>query len=193
MIVGLYGGAFDPVHNGHLALIDQLLASVFCDKLMLVPTYHSPLKNKSSATPLDRVKMLELVLGSNPLIDISDIEIKRPSKSWTIDTIIALTEMYPETKFKLIMGQDNLETFSKWKNYLEILEMVSLIVVPRGVRELTIPEYLNGRCEVVDDFSMPQSSSAIREALSNGADVKADVPTSVLEYIRVNKLYSLTV
>ncbi|MCP4145766.1 MAG: nicotinate (nicotinamide) nucleotide adenylyltransferase [bacterium] len=190
MVVGIYGGAFDPVHNGHLALVKELLSSGICSRIKLIPAAHSPLKNKASASQFDRLNMLKLAIGSNSLVEIDELEINRSGSSWTIETVRTLTENSPQITFKLIIGQDNLVLFDKWKNHKEILDMVDLIVIPRGDGELVVPEYLSHKCQVLEGFSMPQSSSYIRKAISCGVIGKDDLPASVLEYIRDNNLYN---
>ncbi|MBT3316838.1 nicotinate (nicotinamide) nucleotide adenylyltransferase [bacterium] len=190
MVVGIYGGAFDPVHNGHLALVNELLSSGVCSRIKLIPAAHSPLKNKASASQDDRLNMLKLAVDSNSFVEIDELEINRSGVSWTIETIRTLTENSPQITFKLIIGQDNLDSFDKWKNYEEILDMVDLIVIPRGDGDMVVPEYLSDKCQVLEGFSMPQSSSKIRKAISCGAVVKDDLPASVFAYIRENNLYS---
>ncbi len=190
MVVGIYGGAFDPVHNGHLALVKELLHAGLCSRVKLIPAAHSPLKNKSFASGIHRTNMLRLALGSNSLVEIEELEINRPGASWTIETIRTLTKDSPHIKFKLIIGQDNIASFDKWKDYEEILNLVSLIVVPRGESKLAIPDYLSDKCQVLEGFSMPQSSSGIRKTLCGGAEVIDDLPASVFEYICENNLYN---
>ena len=190
MVVGIYGGAFDPVHNGHLALVNELLSSGVCSRIKLIPAAHSPLKNKASASQDDRLNMLKLAVDSNSFVEIDELEINRSGVSWTIETIRTLTENSPQITFKLIIGQDNLDSFDKWKNYEEILDMVDLIVIPRGDGDMVVPESLSDKCQVLEGFSMPQSSSKIRKAISCGAVVKDDLPASVFAYIRENNLYS---
>ena len=190
MVVGIYGGAFDPVHNGHLALVNEMLSSGVCSRIKLIPAAHSPLKNKASASQDDRLNMLKLAVDSNSFVEIDELEINRSGVSWTIETIRTLTENSPQITFKLIIGQDNLDSFDKWKNYEEILDMVDLIVIPRGDGDMVVPEYLSDKCQVLEGFSMPQSSSKIRKAISCGAVVKDDLPASVFAYIRENNLYS---
>jgi len=191
MVVGIYGGAFDPVHNGHMALVKELLSAGVCSQVKLIPAAHSPLKNRSFASGIHRINMLRLAFGSNSLVEIDELEINRPGASWTIETLHTLSEGSPQIEFKLIIGQDNLVSFDKWKNYDEILNMVSLIVVPRGEEKLIIPDYLSHKSQVLQGFSMPQSSSGIRKALSNGAGVSDDLPASVFEYICENNLYDI--
>lgn len=191
MVTGIYGGAFDPVHNGHLALVKGLLSAGYCSHVKLVPAAHSPLKNKSFASGIHRINMLSLAFSSNSFVEIDELEIDRHGASWTIETVRTLTKDFPNTKFKLIIGQDNLASFNKWKNYEEILNLVSIIVVPRGDGKMAIPDYLSDKCQVLQRFSMPQSSSSVRKALRNGAKVLDDLPISVFEYIRENNLYDV--
>jgi nicotinate-nucleotide adenylyltransferase len=173
-----------------LALVNELLSSGVCSRIKLIPAAHSPLKNKASASQDDRLNMLKLAVDSNSFVEIDELEINRSGVSWTIETIRTLTENSPQITFKLIIGQDNLDSFDKWKNYEEILDMVDLIVIPRGDGDMVVPEYLSDKCQVLEGFSMPQSSSKIRKAISCGAVVKDDLPASVFAYIRENNLYS---
>ena len=118
MRVGLFFGSFNPVHIGHLALANYMLSFTDMDQVWLLISPHNPLKNKAGLlNQNDRLHLVNLALDFNPKIKACNIEFNLPQPSYTINTLVHLKEKFPEHQFSLIMGQDNLQTFDKWKNY----------------------------------------------------------------------------
>lgn len=137
MKIGIYGGSFDPVHNGHTNLINNILdSSLKLDKLIIVPTLISPFKqDKRITSKLHRIKMLELALPKN--CEISDFEIKKKPfvVSYTIDTIMHFKKIYPNDELFLILGNENKKVFHKWKEFLKISSLLEKIVFVPRVKE----------------------------------------------------------
>jgi nicotinate-nucleotide adenylyltransferase len=132
MKIGLFFGSFNPVHVGHMVLANYMLEYTDLDKIWFVISPHNPLKKKSSL--LDekhRLQLVNLAIGDNAKIKASDIEFKLPQPSYTVVTLAYLKEKHPEYEFALILGEDNLLSFNKWKNYEEILKHHQLYVYPR--------------------------------------------------------------
>ena len=132
MKIGLYFGSFNPIHIGHLIIANQLVENSDLDQIWFVVTPHNPFKNKS--TLLDNYQRLEMVYLATKDYDTlkeSDIEFNLPQPNYTVNTLFHLTEKYPKHDFALIMGEDNLKSFHKWKKYQTILEYHSIYVYPR--------------------------------------------------------------
>jgi nicotinate (nicotinamide) nucleotide adenylyltransferase len=134
--IGIFGGSFNPPHIGHLILAEKAFEQLNLDKLIFVPAYIPPHKiNKQIAEPEHRLKMLELSIKSISGFIISSLEIDRKGTSFTYDTLLDLIKIYPEAKFYLLIGYDNLIDFHLWKNYTEILKLCSLAVFDRYINE----------------------------------------------------------
>ncbi|HLT65125.1 MAG TPA: nicotinate (nicotinamide) nucleotide adenylyltransferase, partial [Flavobacterium sp.] len=140
MKVGLYFGTFNPVHIGHLIIANHLAENSDLDEIWMVVTPHNPLKKKAGLLEdYHRMHMIHLATENYDKLKPSDIEFKLPQPNYTINTLVHLKEKYPKYHFSLIMGEDNLKSFPKWKNYKVILEDYEVYVYPR-ISELDIPE-----------------------------------------------------
>lgn len=189
MKIGLFFGSFNPIHIGHMALANYMLAFTDVDKIWFVISPHNPLKQKSSL--LDEKHRLQLVkcaIADNTKFKASDIEFKLPQPSYTINTLAHLFEKYPQHQFVLIMGADNLENFHKWKNHEEILKQSELYVYPRPNHDggaLTT----HNKVRLIDAPIIEISSTFIREAIKNKKDVRYFVPEQVWDYIKEMHFY----
>lgn len=128
--IAIYGGSFDPPHKGHRLLAENLAGFCGVDKVLVIPTAMSPFKNSSGATPQDRLEMCKTAFHGE-LFEISDIEIKRGGKSYTIDTVKQVKELYPDSELYLFMGDDMLLSFKQWYKYEEILSLCTLVAACR--------------------------------------------------------------
>lgn len=194
--IGIYGGSFDPVHKGHRLLAENLSKEINADKVFIIPAAVSPFKKGSVASDEDRLAMCTLAF-SDDLYEISDWEIKKGGKSYTVDTLREFKKLYPEDKLYLFMGDDMLLSFHKWYKYDEILKLCTLVC---GVRSgeceklSQMKEYAENvlklnKDEIVICESEPIeiSSTEIRESLKNG---EADfLDGSIYEYIKTRGLY----
>jgi nicotinate-nucleotide adenylyltransferase len=130
--VGLYFGSFNPIHIGHMAIAGYMTEYAGLDQVWFVVSPQNPLKKKDTLlTDHQRLHMVNLAIGDNKKLKASDIEFKLPVPSYTIDTLTYLKEKYPNNKFALITGEDNLYTFHKWKNVNELIKECSVYVYPR--------------------------------------------------------------
>lgn len=194
MKTGIFGGAFNPVHNGHLALAEQYKKTLSLDRIIFIPTANPP--HKSSDGLLDgkhRINMIELCVGENELV--SDMEFMRDGKSYTYLTIFELKEKYPDDEFFLIVGADQFFYFEKWYKFEEILSACTVVTAAREKNQYD--EMLDFKNEhpklkdvVVSEFDVIDiSSSQIRDMIKNGDDVSCYIPESVNRYIKEHRLY----
>jgi nicotinate-nucleotide adenylyltransferase len=193
MKVGLFFGSFNPVHVGHMILANHMLAYTELDQVWFVISPHNPLKKKSSLLhERHRLQLVALAIGDNAKLKTSDIEFSLPQPSYTVNTLVHLREKYPTINFALIMGEDNLQNFHKWKNYEEILKQHELYVYPRQDKEP-----ITGDPTVIHHASVKRiaaplveiSSTAIRQAIQDKKDMRYYVPSAVWDYIKEMHFY----
>lgn len=201
MKIGLYFGTFNPIHIGHLIIANHVAENSDLDQVWMVVTPHNPLKNKQ--TLLDDYQRLNLVFLATedyPKIKPSDIEFKLTQPNYTVNTLAHLQDKYPQHEFSLIMGEDNLKSFHKWKNYEFILENHDIYVYPRITSELKVnhkeelskPNSIhinNPKIHRIDAPVVEISSTFIRENIKNNKNVRPLLPEKVWEYIDHNNLY----
>jgi nicotinate-nucleotide adenylyltransferase len=186
---GLFFGSFNPVHVGHLVIASYLHQFTSLDEVWFVLSPHNPHKNKAGL--LDhwlRMKMLEIALDDYPGFHICDIELYLRQPSYTAITLAHLGERYPERKFSLIMGADNLATLHKWYNWQSIVQNHTLFVYPRpGHEPLTPPD--GAEVVMTEAPVMEISSSFIRQGIRQGKDMRFFLPQKVYEHIIREKHY----
>lgn len=187
--IGLFFGSFNPIHVGHLIIANYMANHTSLDEVWLIVSPHNPLKEKSSlANQFDRLEMVDLALSAAENLRVSQVEFSLPQPSYTIDTLVHLQERYPEHRFTLIMGSDNLYSFHKWKNADVILRDFRLAVYPRpGFLEHEL--MLHPSVSLTDTPLMELSSTFIRGAVREGRSIRFFVPDSVLEFIDKKGLY----
>ena len=190
--VGLYFGTFNPIHIGHLVISNHMVEFSDLDEVWFVVTPQSPFKAKKSL--LDNHHRYQMVLEATeeyPKLKPSKIEFDLPQPNYTINTLVHLMEKYPEGyQFCLIMGEDNLKSFHKWKNYEEILKGYEIYVYPR-VSEGVVDHQFKGhpRIQVVKAPIMEISSTFIRHEHKNGKNVKPMLPLAVWKYMDEMNFY----
>ena len=191
MKVGLYFGTFNPIHVGHLTIANHLAEHSDLDQVWFVVTPHSPFKKKSSL--LDDHQRLEMVYQATkdyPKLKQSDIEFKLTQPNYTINTLTYLEEKYPDHEFALIMGEDNLKSFHKWKNYELILERYNIYVYPRISNGLVEHQFKDHQKIIsVDAPIMELSSTFIRKSIKDGKNVKPMLPEYVWNYLDEMNFY----
>lgn len=191
MKIGLYFGSFNPIHIGHLVIANHLAEYSDLDQVWFVVTPHNPFKKKSSL--LDNYQRLEMVYRATKdytKLKPSDIEFNLPQPNYTINTLVHLQEKYPDNEFALIMGEDNLKSFHKWKNYDIILDNHHIYVYPR-ISENKVETQFDGhkKIHVINAPVMELSSTFIRKSIKQGKNVKPMLPEFVWEYLDEMNFY----
>lgn len=198
----IFGGTFDPIHNAHIALANEVIERDLADEVMFVPAAKPPHKLDKKITPAEnRLEMIKLVLEDNPAFAVSDYEIINKKKtSYTVNTLRALQAAYPERRFKLIVGMDNFRDMDSWYNYQEIIDNFELIVFTRPgtikpsfgqIQEKFGSKAVNQLIEsIIDDINIDISSTNIRKLLNEGQELTELVPHKVAQYIQENGLYT---
>ncbi len=178
---GLYFGSFNPVHIGHMAIANYMVEFTDIDQLWFVVSPQNPLKKKSSLlADHHRLELLNIAIDDSLLFNASNIEFKMPRPSYTIDTLTYLNEKYPNRKWVLIMGADNLKSLHKWKNSKQLIENYEIYVYPRP--DIIIDDY-SDKIKIIDAPLIEISSSFIRKAIASGKDVSYFMPSKVAEYV----------
>ena len=192
MRIGIFGGSFDPIHIGHAIIAQHIISCGAVDRLWFMVSPVNPLKvgKMRQVADTDRLRMVEMVSHPMDGVETSAFEFTMPRPSYTIDTLNALQAKFPDDDFYLVIGGDNWEVFSKWRNSDEILARYHLLVYPRLGYQVNIPDELKERVILVDAPIIELSSTEIRERLAKGQSVRYYVPDEVLGYIERHDLYS---
>jgi nicotinate-nucleotide adenylyltransferase len=196
MKIGLYFGTFNPIHIGHLIIANHMAEYSGLDQIWMVVTPHNPLKKKE--TLLDDHQRLQLVFLATedyPKIKPSDIEFKLSQPNYTVNTLAHLQDKFPQHIFSLIMGEDNLKSLHKWKNYEVIMQNHEIYVYPRldakgltsGAENSAFEN--NSRIHFIDAPIVEISSTFIRENIKNKKNVQPLLPSKVWEYLDHNNFY----
>ena len=191
MKVGLYFGTFNPIHVGHLTIANHIAEHSDLDQIWFVVTPLSPFKKKSSLLDnRQRYEMVYLATKDYDTLKPSDIEFGLKQPNYTIDTLTYLIEKYPTHVFSLIMGEDNLKSFHKWKNYEQILENHHIYVYPR-ISEGKVDTQFDNHPKIhsVDAPIMQLSSTFIRKSIKEGKNIRPMLPEHVWEYLDEMNFY----
>ena len=189
--IGLFFGTFNPIHNGHLILANHFAEHTNLDQIWFVVTPQNPFKQKLSM--LANNHRLELVYRATkdyPTLQPSTIEFDLPTPNYTCDTLIRLEEKYPDKQFALLIGEDNLASFHRWKNYEVILERYPLYVYPRNgaaTPSEALTKYSN--IHLVDAPKVEVASSKIRAWIKAGKNVRPLLPLESWEYLDEMNFY----
>jgi nicotinate-nucleotide adenylyltransferase len=194
MRIGLFFGSFNPIHIGHLIIADHLALHGGLDKVWLVVSPHNPHKKRTDlAHEHDRYEMVRQAIYGNPRLEASDVEFRLPKPSYTVETLAYLASKRPGDKFVLIIGEDNLLTFHKWKNYQAILDYYDIIVYPRlGGGTATEQSDLPARYPNITVVNAPVlniSASLIRDRIKAEKPITYLVPEPVETYIQSKMIY----
>ena len=191
MIIGVFGGTFNPIHIGHCILANYICQQNIVDQVWFVVSPQNPLKELQDASyDQHKLTMVQLALANHSNLNVSDIEYTLPKPSYTITTLQALKEKHPEHSFKLIIGADNWLKFDKWRDYQKIIYEFGVIIYPRLGCDISNKVHPNAI--IVNAPIIEISSTFIRKSLKSGKDIGFMVPEKVNEYIKEHKLYGYT-
>jgi nicotinate-nucleotide adenylyltransferase len=208
-LIGVFGGTFDPIHLGHLRAMQMLGEQISFDAVHWVLSARPPHKDQTSASVEHRFKMLQLAINDLPNYIADDLEIKRSKQSYTVDTIEAFRERYPDSQLCLIIGGDSLLSLPSWYRYKELVGMVNWIVMNRPGYPLDLPQALSqrvvssldqlqngatGKIWLFESSEFDISSTRLRAELaerSNDNLSKVFLPKAVFSYIREQQLYKI--
>lgn len=197
MRIGIYGGSFDPVHNGHINAAKTFMKELSLDKIIIVPAYCSPFKKGLAVTPSQhRLNMCNIAFGALPNFEVSNIEILREDEGYMSDTIAEIREIYPKNELFLLLGGDQLLIFKKWHAWSKIADEATVAAAARNWEEDSAMEAeaavlrSMGASVIIVPIDVKEiSSTDVREAVRRGDDISAMVPPGVAEYIWDNYLY----
>ncbi len=192
MNIGLYFGTFNPIHVGHLAIANHMVEFSDLDEIWMVVTPHNPFKKKSSLLADNhRLQLVQIATDDYPKLKASNIEFKLPQPNYTVHTLAHISEKYPEHQFNLIMGQDNLSSFHKWKNYEVILENHQVYVYPRKHEDSVQKTQFDDHQKIHQIAApiMEISSTFIRKGIADKKNMQALLPCKVWHYIDEMNFY----
>ena len=194
MKIGIFGGTFNPPHNGHILLLKRMRKALHLDKMIVIPSNMPPHKDVTDNNPEHRMNMTKLAF---PEYSVSDIEIKRGGKSYTYETLEELKSVYPQDKLYFICGSDMFLTFDEWKCPERIFKAAVVVTSARGYHEypslikkkLFLKKKYGAVTRIVYFKPYVMSSTQIRDMAKNGDDLSKAVPNNVAAYIEENGLY----
>jgi len=189
--VGLYFGSFNPIHIGHVIIANHMVEHSDLDEIWMVVTPHNPHKNKTSLLANHhRLALVEIALEGYEKINSSSIEFNLPQPSYTVNTLAHLDEKYPNKDFCLIMGEDNLKSLHRWRNYEVILENYHIYVYPRMSEGSVAHQFVNHpKIHKVAAPIVQISSTAIRRSIADKKNILPLVTSDVWKYIDEMNFY----
>ncbi|MCG2417556.1 nicotinate-nucleotide adenylyltransferase [Aequorivita sp. F47161] len=189
--IGLYFGTFNPIHIGHLIIANHLVEFSDLDEVWFVVTPHNPHKKKKTLLEdHHRLAMVRIALENYPKLHASNVEFDLPQPNYTVNTLAYLEEKYPKNNFGLIMGEDNLKSFHKWKNFDVILDRHSIYVYPR-ISEGTVETKFDNheKIKTVNAPIIELSSTFIRKGIKSGKNIKPMLSAEVWQYLDEMNFY----
>ena len=197
--IGIMGGTFNPIHNGHLVMAQTAYEQFDLDQILFMPTKNPYYKKlNQSATLEDRTSMVKLAIEDNEAFSFSELELLRDGNTYTVETLKIMTKENPDVEYYFIMGADSLYHFETWKEPQEILNMAILLVAARddvsshaieGQIEYLENKYENARIKCLLTPNLEISSNNLRKRCREGRSIRYLLPVQVEEYIREHGLY----
>lgn len=197
MRILVFGGTFNPVHNGHVAMCKAAQKAIAPDLTLIIPTYTPP--HKSVADGLlsgkDRLNMCKLAFDGFKNTEVSDIEVAAEEKSYSFITFTKLHGIYPDAEFYMLCGADMFLTLKSWYKYDRLIKLTAFCTVPRKSSLSQLNEYAKeieadgGKCVIIDMPPVDVSSTEIRKIISNNGSADMLLPGKVADYIKTNRLF----
>ncbi|MDP4946457.1 MAG: nicotinate-nucleotide adenylyltransferase [Alishewanella sp.] len=205
-LLGIFGGTFDPIHRGHLACARYVVEHCALKQLALMPCHLPPHRATPGVSSEQRAAMVKLAIANEPTMRLERLELNRTSPSYTVDSLRTLKQQQPDTTLAFIIGMDSLQYFTKWHQWLQILELAHLIVCRRpgysadqgdapmllaryGATLSQLQQQDAGKILLLDNPDFYESATFVRQQLASDRLVQAMLPAEVLEYIRQHALY----
>ena len=186
---GIFGGSFNPIHNGHISLARQLKEMAGLDEVWLMVSPQNPMKQQTNLLNDEvRLQMARLALKNEPGIIASDYEMRLPKPSYTWLTLQALSRDYPERQFVLMIGGDNWAIFDKWYHAADILRNYQIVVYPRR-DEQPVRKKQPASVTILEAELLDISSTEIRQRICEGRSIQKMVPPSVEAFIKQEGYY----
>ncbi len=196
--IGVFGGSFNPVHLGHTGIVERMINTFHLSKVVVIPTFNTPLKdNTPMLSPMHRFKMCELAFEGIENVSVSDIEIEREGKSYTVDTLKYLKAIYPDDELCLIIGADSFLQLRLWRDVATIFEIATVLTVVRG--EVFLKELLNCKEYYENEYNAKIfiseepicriSSTDVRNSIIKKKPFAHLLPKKVSDYIIEKGLY----
>jgi nicotinate-nucleotide adenylyltransferase len=208
--MAVLGGTFDPIHHGHLRLAIDLAEQLNLSSLKLMPGYQPMHRDTPSATAEQRLQMLKLAICDNPILDIDERELKRKGPSYTLLSLKEIrTEVGPETPLYFVLGEDAFCHFDKWHQWQQLINYAHILIAvrpgshPQFSEELAdfvnkvkyqgrgYPKAACGSVVFIDNAKLELSSTEIRQKVAKGQSIHYLLPKNVVDYIQLNKIYSI--
>ena len=197
MRILVFGGTFNPVHNGHVQMLKKAQEVISPDLTLVIPTFLPPHKSVSDDFLLsgDRLNMCNLAFDLLENTEVSDIEIEAKVKSYSVITFSKLHKIYPDAEFVMLCGADMFLTLKTWYKYDELIKLTAFCGLPRKVGTTELNDYAKiveqdgGKCIIIDETVTDISSTEIRRMIIDNIDVSDFVPEKVCEYIENNNLF----
>ena len=187
--IGLFFGSFNPIHTGHMIIANIMAENTDLNKVWFVVSPQNPFKpSKGLLHEFDRYDMVKAAIADHYKLEVSDVEFSLPKPSFTIHTLAYLTEKFPSKEFKVIIGEDNLETVVKWKNHEQILDQFGLYVYPRPhVTNSELKRHQN--VKMIEAPLLDISATYVRNCIRNNKSIRYLVPEPVEQLIRLKHFY----
>ena len=197
--IAILGGTFNPVHAGHVAIVQAILkARPEVEQLVCMPNHIPAYKEEAAIVDGSmRMDMLRLAMAQIPKVSVSDFELKRDGYTYTVDTFTRLKQLYPKLQIEFVIGDDSLFQLHKWYAFERLADLCEILVVARGEQQDTIEAYIREFCTKYPAFQIsyvemphvPVSSSDIRARIAKRESIQGLVPDDVLQYIEAHALY----
>lgn len=195
--IGIMGGTFNPIHIGHLIAAQTSYEALNLDEIIFIPSGDPPHKTANSLVPAEqRFKMVKIAVEDNKNFSVCNMEINRPGKTYTYDTLLELRKLYPDDIIYFIIGYDTLKEMDSWKDIKSVFKLCRFIVVNRGNTTEDLyseikrkKENYNAQIEIVKIPNIEISSTEIRDKVAEGKSIKYYLPEKVISYIENNTVY----
>ena len=187
--LGVMGGTFDPIHNGHLVAASEAAAAFNLSEVIFVPTGEPWQKTRKVTKSEDRYLMTVVATASNPRFKVSRVDIDRAGPTYTIDTLRELRDLHPDADLYFITGADAIAQILSWREVNQIWDLAHFVAVSRPGHQMTLPEHPEGAISVLEIPALAISSTDIRQRVSAAKPVWYLVPDGVVQYIAKHSLY----